>query len=182
MSLAFDESGRPFIILREQSKKKRIKGLEAHKVSFNTQSINNFFLYYYRSTSLPQELLPPSSRLPLDQRVWIRCLSPQMVKSSSPMMVLLSSRRWKFIIKPLDFLSSSQLPKITKLEMVLPVSSSWLVPFLSKLKSFSIKVFIHLRLLMVSKKLAISLLPSSIKLRSHLTLLRTITRTSENVQ
>jgi predicted restriction endonuclease len=33
MSLAFDESGRPFIILREQSKKKRVKGLEAHKVS-----------------------------------------------------------------------------------------------------------------------------------------------------
>jgi len=32
MSLAFDESGRPFIILREQSKKKRVKGLEAHKV------------------------------------------------------------------------------------------------------------------------------------------------------
>ena len=33
MSLAFDESGRPFIILREQSKKKRVKGLDAHKVS-----------------------------------------------------------------------------------------------------------------------------------------------------
>jgi len=33
MSLAFDESGRPFIILREQAKKKRVKGMEAHKVS-----------------------------------------------------------------------------------------------------------------------------------------------------
>ena len=33
MSLAFDETGRPFIILREQAKKKRVKGLEAHKVS-----------------------------------------------------------------------------------------------------------------------------------------------------
>lgn len=33
MSLAFDESGRPYIILREQGKKKRVKGLEAHKVS-----------------------------------------------------------------------------------------------------------------------------------------------------
>jgi hypothetical protein len=32
MSLAFDENGRPFIILREQEKKKRVKGLEAHKV------------------------------------------------------------------------------------------------------------------------------------------------------
>jgi T-complex protein 1 subunit epsilon len=33
MSLAFDENGRPFIILREQEKKKRTKGLEAHKVN-----------------------------------------------------------------------------------------------------------------------------------------------------
>lgn len=40
MSLAFDESGRPFIILREQQKKKRVKGLEAHKVS----SIRIYFL------------------------------------------------------------------------------------------------------------------------------------------
>jgi len=33
MSLAFDETGRPFIILREQQKKKRVKGLEAHKIN-----------------------------------------------------------------------------------------------------------------------------------------------------
>ena len=33
MSVAFDEYGRPFIILREQDKKARVKGLEAHKVS-----------------------------------------------------------------------------------------------------------------------------------------------------
>ena len=33
MSLAFDESGRPFIILREQGKKKRVKGMEAHKIN-----------------------------------------------------------------------------------------------------------------------------------------------------
>lgn len=32
MSLAFDEYGRPFIVIREQDKKKRTKGLEAHKV------------------------------------------------------------------------------------------------------------------------------------------------------
>ena len=36
MSLAFDETGRPFIILREQAKKKRVKGLEAHKVSWSS--------------------------------------------------------------------------------------------------------------------------------------------------
>jgi T-complex protein 1 subunit epsilon len=44
MSLAFDESGRPFIILREQSKKKRVKGLEAHKVS----NIQNNNLYHFK--------------------------------------------------------------------------------------------------------------------------------------
>ena len=41
MSLAYDENGRPFIILREQEKKKRVKGLEAHKVSSQT----NFWVF-----------------------------------------------------------------------------------------------------------------------------------------
>lgn len=31
MSLAFDEFGKPYIIVREQEKKKRIKGIEAIK-------------------------------------------------------------------------------------------------------------------------------------------------------
>lgn len=44
MSLAFDESGRPFIILREQSKKKRVKGLEAHKVS----NLQNNHLHHFK--------------------------------------------------------------------------------------------------------------------------------------
>ena len=38
MSLAFDEYGRPFIIIREQDRKRRIKGLEAHKVRHPSQS------------------------------------------------------------------------------------------------------------------------------------------------
>ena len=36
MSLAYDENGRPFIILREQEMKKRVKGLDAHKVSLSS--------------------------------------------------------------------------------------------------------------------------------------------------
>lgn len=32
MSLAFDEYGRPFIVLKEQDTKKRIKGIDAIKV------------------------------------------------------------------------------------------------------------------------------------------------------
>ena len=42
MSLAFDENGRPFIILREQEKKKRTKGLEAHKVSYMSKKLDCF--------------------------------------------------------------------------------------------------------------------------------------------
>ena len=33
MSLVFDEYGRPFIILREQQQKARIKGIEAQKAN-----------------------------------------------------------------------------------------------------------------------------------------------------
>lgn len=40
MSLAFDEYGRPFIIIREQEKKKRTKGLEAHKVGIPYSKIS----------------------------------------------------------------------------------------------------------------------------------------------
>ena len=32
MSLAFDEYGRPFIIIRDQGQKQRLKGIEAQKV------------------------------------------------------------------------------------------------------------------------------------------------------
>lgn len=34
MSLAFDEYGRPFIVIKEQDSKVRIKGVDAIKVSF----------------------------------------------------------------------------------------------------------------------------------------------------
>lgn len=33
--LAFDEYGRPFIILRDQEKQSRLTGKDAHKVSFD---------------------------------------------------------------------------------------------------------------------------------------------------
>ena len=34
-ALAFDEFGRPFIILKDQSSKTRLRGIEAHKVRRN---------------------------------------------------------------------------------------------------------------------------------------------------
>ena len=39
MSLAFDEYGRPFIIIRDQAQKQRLKGLEAQKVRFHKKKI-----------------------------------------------------------------------------------------------------------------------------------------------
>jgi hypothetical protein len=53
MSLAFDEFGRPFIIIREQEKKKRTKGMEAHKVSKRSR-IMQFGLFHRMN---PSEML-----------------------------------------------------------------------------------------------------------------------------
>eukprot|EP01031_Cornospumella_fuschlensis_P044839 gene44839-54838_t len=42
MSLVFDEYGRPFIILREQQQKARIKGLDAQKANIlAARSVSN---------------------------------------------------------------------------------------------------------------------------------------------
>lgn len=64
MSLAFDEYGRPFIVLKEQDTKKRIKGIDAIKV----QPIKP------RETSSPQGPSPPPSVRHLDLRDLINCL------------------------------------------------------------------------------------------------------------
>lgn len=49
MSLAFDEYGRPFLIVREQEKKQRLQGLEAQKVTI--MNFNTFILIHLLSTS-----------------------------------------------------------------------------------------------------------------------------------
>jgi T-complex protein 1 subunit epsilon len=46
MSLVFDEYGRPFIILREQQEKARIKGIEAQKVSCFLKFSVNYLMEY----------------------------------------------------------------------------------------------------------------------------------------
>jgi hypothetical protein len=45
---ATDEYGRPFIIVREQEKKQRISGIEAHKVRFFLLFSCYFVLYFKR--------------------------------------------------------------------------------------------------------------------------------------
>ena len=44
-SIAFDEYGRPFIILRDQDTKQRLSGIEAHKVIYS----KHFFLIFSRT-------------------------------------------------------------------------------------------------------------------------------------
>ena len=42
MSLTFDEFGRPFIIIKEQEAKKRVKGIDALKLNINAaRTISN---------------------------------------------------------------------------------------------------------------------------------------------
>ncbi len=60
MSLVFDEYGRPFIILREQQEKARIKGLDAQKANIlAARSVSNL---------LRTSLGPKGKFLPLIQR------------------------------------------------------------------------------------------------------------------
>lgn len=65
MSLAFDEYGRPFIVLKEQDTKKRIKGIDAIKVLLTAP----------RETSSPPDPLPPPCDPHSDPRAWISCWS-----------------------------------------------------------------------------------------------------------
>lgn len=60
MSLVFDEYGRPFIILREQQEKARIKGIEAQKVSPTILLTNKMqiTILSQRQIFLPLDLFP----------------------------------------------------------------------------------------------------------------------------
>ena len=46
MSLAFDEYGRPFIIIRDQEKKTRLKGIDAQKVRYIQITPLPFFPFF----------------------------------------------------------------------------------------------------------------------------------------
>ena len=50
MSLTFDEYGRPFIIIREQGKKMRLKGRDAQKVAFHNSLI--YHLHAYKQSGI----------------------------------------------------------------------------------------------------------------------------------
>jgi len=93
MSLAFDEYGRPFIVLKEQDSKKRIKGIDAIKVSKIT----------FREIYLqPNQLLQLSGHhLALKALINLSYLPTK--KLQSPMTVLQLFRKWRFSIQLLDY-------------------------------------------------------------------------------
>lgn len=52
-SIAFDEFGRPFIILRDQDKQKRLTGNDAIKVSFtNEHSHSAYSIFQFYKTNV----------------------------------------------------------------------------------------------------------------------------------
>ena len=65
MSLAFDDYGRPFIIIRDQDKKQRVKGAEAHKV---TIIFADSFLLKKYSLIIGWKMLPFSKKFYLRPR------------------------------------------------------------------------------------------------------------------
>lgn len=130
MSLAFDEYGRPFIVLKEQDTKQRIKGIDAIKVTHKSS----------RETYSPHAQSQPHSDPHSDQRDLTSCSSHLIRKSLSPMMVLLSSRRWKSSTQLHDCWSSSPRVRTMKWEMAPQESSYWLAHSSNKLRNCSIRV------------------------------------------
>lgn len=47
-TLAFDEYGRPFIIIRDQDSKTRVSGIDAHKVIIGIYITLNYFFKFNR--------------------------------------------------------------------------------------------------------------------------------------
>lgn len=130
MSLAFDEYGRPFIVLKEQDTKQRIKGIDAIKVTHKSS----------RETYSPHAQSQPHSDPHSDQRDLTSCSSHLIRKSLSPMMVLLSSRRWKSSTQWHDCWSSFPRVRTMRWEMAPLESSCWLAHSSNKLRNFSIRV------------------------------------------
>ncbi len=130
MSLAFDEYGRPFIVLREQDTKKRIKGIDAIKVLPIT----------LRETSLPQGPSPPPSVPHSDLRDLINCWFLLTRKSLSPMTALPSSKKWRSSTQLPVFWSSSPRVRTMKLEMEPQVLSYLQEHSSNKLRNCSTRV------------------------------------------
>lgn len=130
MSLAFDEYGRPFIVLKEQDTKQRIKGIDAIKVT-PTPS---------RETYSPHAQSQPPSAPRSDPRDSISCLSRPIRKSLSPMTAQPSWRRWKSSIQLQGCWSSCRRVRTMKSEMAPQASSYWLAHSSNKQRNCSIKV------------------------------------------
>jgi hypothetical protein len=84
MSLVFDEYGRPFIILREQQQKARIKGLEAQKANIlaarSVTSLLRTSLGPKGKTFVVPPVILSLSFLICMLQVWTKCSSAPTVK------------------------------------------------------------------------------------------------------
>ena len=130
MSLAFDEYGRPFIVIKEQDSKVRIKGIDAIKVR----------QFLFRGTFLPPSQSPiPSDHL-LAPRDLISFWSPPTKKSLSPMMAPPLSTKWKSSTLLPDYLLNFQRVRIMKLEMEPQASLCWQGLSSNRQKNFLIRV------------------------------------------
>ena len=69
MNIMIDEFGRPILLLQDQDKKKRVKGLEAYKVKLNCL----YSLTFWQQDQLHLSLKPHS-----DLKEWTKCLFHQM--------------------------------------------------------------------------------------------------------
>ena len=130
MSLAFDEYGRPFIVLKEQDTKQRIKGIDAIKVLPAPR----------RETSSPHAQSQPLSAPPSDPRDSTSCSSRPTRKSPSPTTAPPSSRRWKSSTQLRACSSSSPRVRTMKSEMAPQASSYWLARSSNKQRNCSIRV------------------------------------------
>lgn len=132
MSLAFDEYGRPFIVLKEQDTKQRIKGIDAIKVTPMP----------LREIYSPHAQSQPLSAPPSDPRVSISCSSRPIRKSPSPMTAPPSWRRWKSNTQLQGCWSSCPRVRTMKSEMAPQASSYWLAHSSNKQRNCSIRVTI----------------------------------------
>lgn len=83
MSLVFDEYGRPFIILREQQQKARIKGLDAQKANIlAARSVTNLLRTSLgpkgKSIILYMNALPLNTHFVIKLQAWTKCWSVLM--------------------------------------------------------------------------------------------------------
>jgi hypothetical protein len=122
MSLTFDEYGRPYIILREQEAKRRVRGIDALKVLIGSLS----------KISLPPRPSPIRSSPHWVRRASTRCSCRPTSKSPLPTTEPPFSKRWRSNIPSPNCSSSSPRVRTTRSETEPPALWCSPAPCLSR--------------------------------------------------